>query len=290
MVRLAGRRIDWLVLGDAAVAWRSVSGHAHGVTDDRLEQLTDAPVVVADVRRYDPAYVMKVRNQPGGFWVAAADPAAAAEALTGSLPTDEIGTVGLYSDGITRLVERYSYSWEQVFDLAARFGPRALVDAVREAEHADPAPDRWRGKRHDDATAIIATLTPTGGSPLVAAAVVTCRHGVLIGRRNEGSPLWTLIAGELEPGESPADAVVREVKEETGLQVTAAREIGRRVHPETGRTMIYVACRPTAERTDVHIGDEDELADVRWASLAEIEQLLPGLYEPVHHYLTHELG
>ncbi|MEU6204616.1 NUDIX domain-containing protein [Micromonospora musae] len=125
-------------------------------------------------------------------------------------------------------------------------------------------------------------------SPVVA-GIVTSDRGVLIGRRHDGKPPWTFIAGEIEPGESPADAAVREVKEETGLLVRAAeREIGRRVHPKTGRTMVYLACYPTGKR-DVFVGDEDELAEVKWASLAEAEQLLPGLFEPVLEHLRREL-
>ncbi len=73
----------------------------------------------------------------------------------------------------------------------------------------------------------------------VVAAIVTSDKGVLVGRRNDGKPPWTFIAGEIEPGESPADAAVREVKEETGCVITACEVIGRRVHPKTspyGRT------------------------------------------------------
>lgn len=126
-------------------------------------------------------------------------------------------------------------------------------------------------------------------SPVVA-AIVTSSRGVLIGRRNDGKPPWTFIAGEIEPGESQADAAVREVKEEAGLVVEAAQhEIGRRVHPKTGRTMIYLECKPTG-KLDVYVGDEDELAEVKWASLAEAEELLPGLFEPVHLHLQRELG
>ncbi len=40
----------------------------------------------------------------------------------------------------------------------------------------------------------------------VVAAIVTSKMGVLIGRRNDGKPPWTFIAGEIEPGESSADA------------------------------------------------------------------------------------
>ncbi len=126
-------------------------------------------------------------------------------------------------------------------------------------------------------------------SPVVA-SIVTSDLGVLIGRRNDGKPPWTFIAGEIEPGESAADAAVREVKEETGLPVTAAeREIGRRVHPKTGRTMVYLACRPIG-KLDVFVGDKDELAEVKWASLDEVQELLPGLFEPVLAHLQRELG
>ena len=99
----------------------------------------------------------------------------------------------------------------------------------------------------------------------VVAAIVTSRAGVLIARRNDGKPPWTFIAGKIEPGESPADAAVREVKEETGLRIRAGGIIGRRVHPATGRTMVYMAARPT-HGTDVFVGDPEELAEVRWVT------------------------
>lgn len=120
----------------------------------------------------------------------------------------------------------------------------------------------------------------------VVAAIVTSHLGVLVGRRNDNRPPWTFIAGEVEPGESIADAAVREVKEETGLIVKAAgREIGRRVHPKTRRTMIYLACSP-AQGTDVFVGDEEELAEVRWLTLPEVDELLPGVFEPVREHLS----
>lgn len=122
----------------------------------------------------------------------------------------------------------------------------------------------------------------------VVAAIVTSRLGVLIGRRNDGKPPWGFITGEIEPGESPADAAVREVKEETGLRVQYSKILGRRVHPKTKRTMVYLACRPT-EGTNVFVGDTDELAEVKWAGFAEAVDLLPGLFEPVRVHLLNEL-
>jgi 8-oxo-dGTP pyrophosphatase MutT (NUDIX family) len=123
----------------------------------------------------------------------------------------------------------------------------------------------------------------------IVAVVVTSDRGVLIGRRNDGVPPWTLIAGEIEPGEDPADTARREVKEETGLLIEPGEILGRRVHPATSRVMIYMTGRPV-HGLDIHVGDEAELAEVRWVSLAEADDLLPGLFGPVRSYLTKTIG
>jgi 8-oxo-dGTP diphosphatase len=131
---------------------------------------------------------------------------------------------------------------------------------------------------------------PSGqAQPVVVAAIVTSSLGVLVGRRRDGKPPWTFIAGEQDAvkDENPADTAVREVKEETGLRIQAGQVIGERVHPQTGRTMIYIAAVPT-HGTDVFVGDEAELSEVRWVSLAEAGELLPGMFGPVREHLARE--
>jgi 8-oxo-dGTP diphosphatase len=122
----------------------------------------------------------------------------------------------------------------------------------------------------------------------VVAAVVTSPLGLLVGRRNDRTPEWSYITGEIEPGESAADAAVREVKEETGLVVKAGRVLGERDHPVTGRHLIYMVARPT-HGTDIFGGDRSELAEVRWIGLAEATDLLPGMFPPVRAYLARAL-
>jgi 8-oxo-dGTP pyrophosphatase MutT (NUDIX family) len=121
--------------------------------------------------------------------------------------------------------------------------------------------------------------------PPVAAAIVTSKRGVLIERRHDGRPLWTFPAGEIEPGEAPIDTAIRETKEECGLTIVVSHIIGERDHPKTGVHMYYLAARPY-QGTAVHNGDENELAEVKWASLTEAEELLPGMFEPVHEHLA----
>ena len=145
-----------------------------------------------------------------------------------------------------------------------------------------------RGYQGEPGTGDLFAAAERRQRPVVAAVVISGR-GVLVGRRIDGKPPWTFIAGEQEPGERPEDTAVREVKEETALRIRAGQVIGERVHPKTGRTMVYMAAAPV-RGTDVVVNDEAELAEVRWVGLAEADELLPGMFEPVREHLARELG
>lgn len=62
---------------------------------------------------------------------------------------------------------------------------------------------------------------------VAAYAVVHDARGLLLAHWNEGRAAgWTLPGGGLEAGEDPADAVVREVEEETGYAVEIDELLG----------------------------------------------------------------
>lgn len=61
--------------------------------------------------------------------------------------------------------------------------------------------------------------------PGVAAVVRDADGRVLVHRRHDDGT-WSLPAGAIEPGETPADAVARETHEETGLVVRPERVLG----------------------------------------------------------------
>ncbi len=116
----------------------------------------------------------------------------------------------------------------------------------------------------------------------VAAAVITSELGILVARRHDRIPPWTFPATEIEAGESPAAAAARAVLKETGLTATVDHVIGRRIHPKTGRVMIYLDA--AVKGTDVEVGDAD-LAEVRWIDLAEADLLMPDMFPTVRQHL-----
>ena len=119
--------------------------------------------------------------------------------------------------------------------------------------------------------------------PHVVLAVITSDQGVLVAKRRDGIPPWTFPGGEITGGETAADALRRRVREETGLEPTEVRFIGRRLHPRTSRVVVYghVEVNPG----EPVLGDAEDLAEIRWASIDETRDLMPDIYGPVRQYL-----
>jgi 8-oxo-dGTP diphosphatase len=131
---------------------------------------------------------------------------------------------------------------------------------------------------------------PTSERPTIAAAVIVKDGLVLMVRRRvaEGNLSWQFPAGEVEPGESEEDAAVREAEEETGITVRAAIRLGDRVHPATGRRMVYVAC--DAITGSARLADPEDLAQVEWCDRARLTKYVPfPFYEPVQDYFDSHL-
>ena len=129
-------------------------------------------------------------------------------------------------------------------------------------------------------------MTHQSDKPAIAAAVIIQDGRLLLVRRRvtEGSLSWQFPAGQVEPGESPEDAAVRETFEETGLVVAARRIIGDRVHPATKRQMFYVEADAIAGTA--HVADQDELDAVAWVKSSEISEYIPyPFYGPVQEHL-----
>lgn len=70
-------------------------------------------------------------------------------------------------------------------------------------------------------TATTTATTPAAASPRIRlrAAALVCRSGQVLLHRAEGDAFWAVPGGGIEPGESAAQALVREMHEELGVQV-----------------------------------------------------------------------
>jgi hypothetical protein len=154
------------MLCDSVLLLQPHHGRARAITDTRFADIA-AKVRAANgltraTPRDDPAWqayseqIEATRNQPGGFWLAADDPATAAKTITGSEPMAAWSAVALLSDGATRLADRYDLAtWDQLAAVLANEGPAGLIRQVRAAEDSDSHGQRWpRGKIRDDATAV----------------------------------------------------------------------------------------------------------------------------------------
>jgi hypothetical protein len=169
IVRQRGDTLEYLVLCDSVLVLQPRQGEPRAITDTQLSQtiarFRPGPGLVPGTPEHDAAWraysrgLEAARNQPGGFWLAAADPAAAGHALTGSEPLAGLSAVALLSDGASRLADRFQLAtWAEVGDILTRDGPSGLIRRVRAAESGDPRGERWpRGKIHDDATAVFWT-------------------------------------------------------------------------------------------------------------------------------------
>ncbi|SFK20196.1 Protein phosphatase 2C [Streptosporangium canum] len=146
VLRQRDETVDYLVLCDSPIALQRADGTLTVVDDDRTDHLPSG-------RPYSRELVRSLRNHSDGFWVASTNPQAAYEALTGSVPLATVTGALLLTDGVTRLVEAYGHSWEQLVATAAADGSGQLIAQVREAE-VEYGPPYPAAKAHDDATAV----------------------------------------------------------------------------------------------------------------------------------------
>lgn len=106
---------------------------------------------------------------------------------------------------------------------------------------------------------------------VVAAAVVIEKGRVLLTRRAEGQHLeglWEFPGGKLEEGESPEAAVVRECREECGIEVEVADilDVTHHRYPEKEVLLLFYRCTLRGGQVQ-HL----QVADHAWVEPRELD-------------------
>ena len=143
------------------------------------------------------------------------------------------------------------------------------------------------------ATSTLSRLPAVGGTTIlsrVSGLVIPCVGAVikddqgrllLIKRGHEpGAGLWSLPGGRIEAGETDAEALVREMREETGLAVQAGPLVGRVRRPAQGgpaaggREDAVLDIRDYAATvTGGTLRAGDDAAEARWVAASELPRL-----------------
>jgi hypothetical protein len=148
MMRRTHDAVEFLVLADAVIVLDVGVPEPLVIADQRVDAVADlyrsaaeSPLAgTAEHTRALRHYQEAMRgHRDRDYWVASIDPLAAEQALTGSVPLDQVRAVALLSDGAARLVDRFELaSWRQLLALLARHGAREAIRHVRAAEEAPP--------------------------------------------------------------------------------------------------------------------------------------------------------
>jgi len=110
--------------------------------------------------------------------------------------------------------------------------------------------------------------------PCVGAVIKDEAGRLLLIRRGHepGAGLWSIPGGRIEPGESNADALIREVLEETGLAVAVGRLLGVVQRPGLAGAVVDISDY-LAVVTGGELAAGDDAADARWVTPAQMAQM-----------------
>jgi len=112
---------------------------------------------------------------------------------------------------------------------------------------------------------------------LVAAGIIEKNGLVFAARRGEGRHLaghWEFPGGKIEEHESPKQCLIRELKEEFGVETSVGSFVAESIHNYDGETIKLLAYQVTHDKGDFKLVDHDkvvwlrpnELGSLNWAA------------------------
>jgi 8-oxo-dGTP diphosphatase len=110
--------------------------------------------------------------------------------------------------------------------------------------------------------------------PCVGAVIRDDKGRLLLVKRGHepGAGLWSLPGGRIEPGETDAEALVREMREETGLEVEPGPLLGTVRRPAVDGAVLDIRDYAATVISGT-LRPGDDAADARWVSGEELDSL-----------------
>jgi len=114
------------------------------------------------------------------------------------------------------------------------------------------------------------------------AIIIVDNHFLLMKRIVQNNSYYTLVGGEVVGGESPEQALVREVKEETQLDVISARLVFTEQNPDPIASQYIFLCEVAATTTiGIHPTSEEAIRNDLGLDVHDLTWLKQDMFEKV---------
>ncbi|HEY9868795.1 MAG TPA: NUDIX hydrolase [Candidatus Obscuribacterales bacterium] len=123
---------------------------------------------------------------------------------------------------------------------------------------------------------------PTIPTTRVSVIVITDEAKILLVRHRKGNRLyWVLPGGRLEYGETFHECAIRELKEETGLDIEIEKFcfLSEAIAPDRSRHIVNIYLKARVVGGTIRLGNEPVLAGVDFIPLADLERVT--LFPPI---------
>jgi 8-oxo-dGTP pyrophosphatase MutT (NUDIX family) len=129
------------------------------------------------------------------------------------------------------------------------------------------------------------------GLILAAGGILQSEGRILLVHRARHND-WTVPKGKLDPGESPLQAALREVREETGYTAKAGALAGSIAYMVEDTPKVVLYWRMTPQGRPIPVRDPKEISDIRWVPVGEVLGMLTyaGEREFVDRFLRRTNG
>jgi 8-oxo-dGTP pyrophosphatase MutT (NUDIX family) len=105
--------------------------------------------------------------------------------------------------------------------------------------------------------------------------IILEREGMVLMCRHPQFEKWDFPGGRLHTGESPLEGLVREVKEEIGVDITVHNPLYISLEPMTKPQRYYVLFAATlVDSSAEFVLDADEIAELRWVGPTDVDTLV----------------